>query len=190
MLNHGASVAANGGIAAVGLYEWRDVVGAMLHVQGHDNLKNMSVGLFNLCAGGNAAMVAMTKRPELFEAVKAFVCPQPFSMNVAMKELAGLQGIGAFMDELDQELVKLGGFKTAEMSPHHYAANVKVPAFIIQVRDDFWTQPEDVQTTFDLLTIEDKKLFWIEGTNKRFDGYNYFGDNPAQMIEFFDSHIK
>ena len=43
--NHGASGAANGGVAAVGLYEWRDVVGAMLYVQGHEQLKNMSVGL-------------------------------------------------------------------------------------------------------------------------------------------------
>ncbi len=62
--------------------------------------------------------------------------------------------------------------------------------FIIQVRDDVWTKPEDVQTTFDLLSIGDKKLFWIEGTTKRFDGYNYFGENPERMIEFFDTYMK
>ena len=74
--------------------------------------------------------------------------------------------------------------------PKHYAANVKVPTFIIRVRDDFWSRPEDVQTTFAMLTVEDEKLFWVEGINKRFDGYNYFGDTSAQMIECFDSHMK
>lgn len=150
----------------------------------------MSVGLFTPCAGVNAAMVAMTKRPKLFEDVKYFVCPQPASMNIGMKEIATLQGIGDYMDELDLKQVKLGGFTNAEMSPHHCAANVKVPTFIIQVHDALWSRTEDVQTSFDRLTVEDKKLFWVEGTNKRFDGYNYFGDNPEQTIEFFDIHMK
>lgn len=190
MRNHGASGAANGGIAGAGLYEWRDVVGAMLYVQGHDEVKQMTVGLFNPCAGGNAAMVAMTKRPDLFEDVKAFVCPHPASMHIGMKQIASLQGVGDYMDELDQEQVRCGGFRNADMSPHHYAANVKTPTFIIQVRDDVWSRPEDVQTTFDLLTVEDKKLFWIEGTTKRFDGYNYFGEHPEMMIEWFDDRMK
>jgi len=73
------------------------------------------------------------------------------------------------------------------MSAHPYAPNVKVPTFIIQVKDDSWSRTdEDVQVTFDRLTSlaeEDKKLFWIEGTTKRFDGYNYFGEHPEMMIE-------
>ena len=76
------------------------------------------------------------------------------------------------------------------MSPHPYAANVHMPTFVIQVRDDIWTKPTDVQTTFDLLPNKDKKLFWVEGTSKRFDGYNYFGNHPEQMIEYFDRFMK
>ena len=67
---------------------------------------------------------------------------------------------------------------------------MKVPTFIIQVRDDVWTKPVDVQTTFDLLAVDDKKLFWVEGPRRRFDGYNYFGENPEQMIELFDARMK
>ena len=189
MRNHGRSGAANDGVAAVGLYEWRDVAGAQLYVQGHEKLKGMKVGLFNPCAGGNAAMVAMTKRPELFKDIKAFVCPQPASMSIGMKEIAGLQGVGEFTEELDQEQVKLGGFANTEMSAHHYAGNVKVPTYIIQVRDDMWSKPEDVQGTFDRIANEDKKLFWIEGTTQRFDGYNYFGENPQTMVSFFDERM-
>lgn len=190
MRNHGSSGAANGGVSGAGLYEWRDVVGALQYAQNSMALKDMVVGLFNPCAGGNAAMIAMTRRPEYFSDVKAFVCPQPASMHIGMKEIASLQGVGEHMDELDQEQRKLGGFANKKMSPHPYAPNVKVPTFIIQVRDDSWSRPEDVQTTFDRLGTKEKKLYWIEGKTERFDGYNYFGQHPEQMIEFFDTYMK
>jgi hypothetical protein len=76
------------------------------------------------------------------------------------------------------------------MSPHPYVTNVKVPIFIIQVRNDIWSRPEDVQTTFDLIPGEEKKLFWIEGTTQRFDGYNYFGEHPEQMLEWFAKYMN
>ncbi|MGB0899802.1 MAG: alpha/beta hydrolase family protein, partial [Psychrobium sp.] len=193
MRNSGRSGEAHGGVASVGLTEWRDVTGAMEYVANHPQLMHMKVGLFNPCAGGNAAMVAMTKRPELFKDVKAFVCPQPCSMDISMKELATLQGVGEFMEELDDELVRLGSYRTCEMSPHHYAQSVTMPTFIIQVKDDIWTKPIDVQTTFNLLVNvadDDKQLSWIENTQQRFDGYNYFGDNPSPMLDFFNRYFE
>jgi hypothetical protein len=45
--------------------------------------------------------------------------------------------------------------------------------------------------TFDLLASNEKELFWIEGTTRRFkDGYNYFGRHPERIIAFFDKHMK
>lgn len=190
MRNHGNSGEANGGVTGMGLYEWRDVIGAMQYVQSSEKLKNMTVGLYSQCAGANATFIAMTKQPEFFQDVKCFVCPQPASLNIGVKEIISLQGLGDYMDELDEEMRKQGGFATHEMSPHPYAQNVQVPTFIIQVRDDTWSRPEDVQTTFDNLTVKEKKLFWIEGTTRRFDGYNYFGEHPEQMIEFFGTYMK
>ena len=35
------------------------------------------------------------------------------------------------------------------------------------------------------ITVED--LFWIGGTTRRWDGYNYFPQHPEHMIEWFDS---
>jgi hypothetical protein len=41
------------------------------------------------------------------------------------------------------------------------------------------------------LTPNEKELFWIEGTTRRFkDGYNYFGRHPEKVIAFFDQHMK
>ena len=58
------------------------------------------------------------------------------------------------------------------MSPIPYAKNVNVPTFIVQVHDDALTKPSDVQQIFDNVPVNDKKLFWIEGSTRRWDGYN------------------
>lgn len=188
--NHGKSASANDNVCGVGLLEYQDVVGAMQYVQHHNILRHMKVGLFNPCAGGDAAMVAMSKHPEYFKDVKAFVCPQPASMHIMSQITLNNMGLGDFLNVLDEEQLKLGGFRSSDMSPHHYAQDVKVPTFIIQTKDDAWTIPDDVQKTYDLLGTEDKNLFWVEGTTKRFDGYNYFGEHPKQMIEWFDTYMN
>ena len=190
MRNHGTSGAANDGVMAYGMYEWRDSAGSMQYAKGHDKLKNMKIGLFSPCAGGNATLRAMTECPELFEDVKAFICPQPCSASISMKQIAGFQGLEDYMEELNLEVLKQGGMPYDKCTPHPYAPNVKVPTFIIQVHDDPITLPIDVQTTYDLIPGDEKKLLWIEGTTRRFDGYNYFGEHPEQMIEFYDKYMK
>lgn len=190
MRNHGASGSANNGVMAYGMYEWRDSVGAMQYVKSHEKLKHMTVGLYSPCAGGNATLKAMTECPEMFEDVKALICPQPCSASISMKQIAGFQGLEDYMEELDFEQRKLGGLPFDQCTPHLYAPNVKVPTFIIQVHDDPITLPIDVQTTYDLIPVEDKKLFWIKGTTRRFDGYNYFGEHPEPMIEWFDKYMQ
>jgi hypothetical protein len=35
---------------------------------------------------------------------------------------------------------------------------------------------------------EEQELHWIEGTTRRFDGYNYFGEHPEVAIDWFNSH--
>jgi esterase/lipase len=61
-----------------------------------------------------------------------------------------------------------------QMSPIECAKNVRVPTFIIQVHNDALTKSSDVQQIFDNIPVIDKKLFWIEGSTRRWDGYNYF----------------
>jgi hypothetical protein len=50
------------------------------------------------------------------------------------------------------------------------------------------TRPEDVQSIYDAIPAEQKKLVWIEGTTRRFDGYNYFGEHPEVPIDWFGEH--
>ena len=188
--NHGRSGAANGGICGIGRYEWRDCVGAKRYVDAHPELSQMTVGLYSRCTGGNAQFEAIHRHPELFENVRCMLCPLVVSMEALMGRFAELQGVSEHLERMDEEQVKLGGFRNAEMTPHLFAPSVKMPVLTMQVRDDLWTTNEDGEKTFALLGSEDKELFWVEGTTRRFDGYNYFGQHPERMVAFFDAHLK
>ncbi|MEO1191006.1 MAG: alpha/beta hydrolase [Pseudomonadota bacterium] len=188
--NHGNSSAANGGICGIGRYEWRDCVGAKSYVDAHPRLSQMKLGLYSQCTGGNAQYEAFARRPELFTNVLCMLSPLVVSMTALMGQFAKLQGVGDYLDAMDVEQKKLGGFTNAEMSPHLFAEAVSVPTFVVQVREDLWTTPEDGQKTFDLLGSNEKELFWIEGTSRRFDGYNYFGQNPERMLTWFDKYMN
>jgi hypothetical protein len=51
------------------------------------------------------------------------------------------------------------------------------------------TRPQDVQDIYDAIPVAEKSLHWIEGTNRRFDGYNYFGVHPEVATAWFDKHV-
>ena len=189
--NHGESDKADDGICGIGRNEWKDCVGVKQYVDANPELQTMTVGLLSRCTGANAQYEAIHRHPELFENVKCMMSPLPVSMTALMTAFATLQGVGEYMDVMDEEQVKLGGFKNSEMTPHLFASAVKMPVFMTQVLDDKWTDnPADGQKTFDLLSSEEKELFWIEGTSRRFDGYNYFGNHPEKMIAWFDKYMK
>ncbi|SHX20017.1 Uncharacterised protein [Mycobacteroides abscessus subsp. abscessus] len=76
------------------------------------------------------------------------------------------------------------------MSPIPYAKSMDIPTFLVQVRNDALTKESDVQTIFDSIPTNDKKLFWIENSTRRWDGYNYFPHNPEQLIDWFDTHTS
>lgn len=187
--NHGNSGAANGGVCGIGRYEWRDCVGAKRFVDSHPELKHMTVGLYSRCTGGNAQFEAIHRHPELFEDVRCILCPLVVSMSALMGAFARLQGVGDHMDLLDAEQIKLGGFRNREMTPHLFAPSVRMPALTMQVRGDLWTDDADGLETLELLGSAEKDIIWVEGTTRRFDGYNHFGHHPEKMIAFFERHM-
>jgi alpha/beta superfamily hydrolase len=189
MRNFGFSGAANGGAGSNGIFESRDVVGSLQYAKAREDTRNMSVGLFSRCCGGNATMIAMTKYPEHFKDVRCMVSPQPVSLRPFYERITEILGITDQFDNIDREIQLITSFRIDDMSPIPYAKNVQVPTFITQVHDDALTKPSDVQQIFDNIPVEDKKLFWIEGTTRRWDGYNYFPEHPEQMIEWFDRHM-
>jgi alpha-beta hydrolase superfamily lysophospholipase len=190
--NHGNSSAANGGLSGIGRWEWRDCVGVKKYVDNHPALRRMKVGLYSQCMGGNSQYEAIYRRPDLFENVVCMCSPMVVSMAAIFSAFSELQEISQYQELIDLELLKMGAFTAAEMTPHLFASGVKMPVLMIQVLKDSWTRnPQDAQKTFDLLASREKELLWIENTTRRFkDGYNYFGRHPEKVIAFFDKHMK
>lgn len=189
--NHGNSGAANGGLSGIGQWEWRDCVGVKKFVDTHPRLSKMRVGLYSQCMGGNSQYHAIHRRPDLFSNVQCMVSPMVVSMAAIYDAFSELQGVRQYQELIDFELLKMGGFVAAEMTPHLWAPAVKMPVLMVQVLDDAWTRnPEDGQKTFDLLGSAEKELFWIEGTTRRFrDGYNHFGRHPETVLSFLEKHM-
>ena len=187
--NFGQSGSANGGIFSVGRFESRDVIGSLTYVRSRPDTAGMTVGLFSRCVGGNATMYAMTRRPHVFEGVRCLVCPQPLSSGVALERAFERFGIPIdYLTELDELIFRRTSFHIDEFSPIPWAKNVTAPTLLYQVRDDLYTRPSDVQAMYDNIPVE-KKLFWIEGTTRRWEGYAYFQNDPTTILEWFDRHM-
>jgi hypothetical protein len=191
MRNFGQSGAANGGVFSVGNYESRDVVGSLNYVRARGDTRHMTLGLFSRCAGGNATMAAMARRPEVFEGVRCMVCPQPLSAGVALERALERFGIDrGHMDALNERIRLCTSFTIDQFSPVPWAKSVSVPTFLYQVRDDVYTRPSDVEAIYNNIPVADKALFWIEGTTRRWDGYTYFQKEPAQMLAWFERFMR
>ena len=98
--------------------------------------------------------------------------------------------VPAAAKQFDKRIHELTGFCIDELSPLNYAKDVRIPTLVAQVPRDTMTRPEDVRTIYDNLRSKDKERFWIEGTTRRFDGYNYFGEQPEKMLGWLNTHIN
>ena len=144
--NHGNSSAAGGGISGIGRWEWRDCVGVKKYVDSHPALSKMTVGLYSQCMGGNSQYEAIDRRPDLFENVRCMCSPMVVSMAAIYSAMSELQGVSQYQELIDFELLKMGGWLAAEMTPHLSAPGVKMPVLMVQVLEDEWTRnPEDAQ---------------------------------------------
>ena len=184
--NFGHSGTANGGLFSVGRYESRDVIGSLSYVRGREDTRDMTIGLLSRCMGCNATFYAMERRPDAFESVRCLVAPQPLSAGIAMQRaLERLEIPADRFDDLNERVRLATSFTIDQFSPVPWAKSVNVPTFLYQVRDDLYTRPSDVQAMFDNIPVREKKLHWIEGSTRRWDGYTYFQREPRRMLDWF-----
>ncbi|KAL7893167.1 Alpha/Beta hydrolase protein [Trichoderma sp. SZMC 28014] len=190
--NHGISDQGSGGMCgALGYYEARDVVGSLIYARSRSDTKENTIGLLSRCMGGNATIHAMTHFPEHFNDIKAMVLLQAVSGHAFVEK--GAINAGLDVDEtvkaFDKRIHDLTGFYLKELSPIPLAKNVTVPTLFAQVRKDALIDTKDTQEIFDALSSKEKQLIWIEDTTRRFDGYNYFANKPAELVEWFGKYV-
>lgn len=188
--NFGGSGAGSGGVIGNGIREYRDVVGSLRYVKSRPDLAAMKLGLLSRCCGMNATMVGMTKHPEEFRDVRAIVAPQPISLSSFYRTILDHMGIPEALPEVADALRVATSMELNDMDMPPYAKAVDIPTLLLQVRDDVLTTPADVQAIFDAMPAEQKDLIWIEGTTRRFDGYNYLSNNPKPMLDWFERFVE
>lgn len=187
---HGASAEGEGGISGVGYYEWQEVLAALNYIRTRDDTKDADISIYAMCMGANATINAMTKHPEAFESVRSMIAIAPLKGRTTIEcncEQMGIEpdeGVATFEPKYN----RITGLTVADHNIIPNAANIMIPTFFVQVRDDMNSRWQDVQEMHDLCPVKDKKVFYIEGTSWRFKGYSYFSENPDQMIEWFDTH--
>ena len=84
--NHGMSGQGNGGIAGIGLTEYRDVIGSLRYAASRADTKSMKKALLSVCLGADSTAVAWSKHPEEFTEVQAVVMLQPVSGRYIVEE--------------------------------------------------------------------------------------------------------
>lgn len=187
--NFGQSGAGSGGVIGNGIREYRDVIGSLRYVRSRSDLKNLKLGLLSRCCGMNATMVAMSKHREEFDDVRAIVAPQPISLSSFYRTILDHMGMSDALPEVADALRRVTSMELKDMDMPQYASAVDIPTMLLQVRDDTLTTPADVQAIFDAMPTSQKDLIWIEGTNRRFDGYNYLPNNPKPMLDWFERFL-
>ena len=192
--NHGESdPSPNGGIAGVGLEEYKDVVATMNYIQKRDDLKGMPVGFVSFCMGANSTIIAMSKEPDAFENGKCLFAVQPISMEVFVRTYAGklfTPFIAKILLPAVKKFIVLRGAHPLEtMSPGEYVRDLSVPTMYIQARNDPWTELSDIQGFYDNTPDNPKEFSWIEDTTHRFESYSYFENKPEIMLEWIKKWI-
>jgi hypothetical protein len=189
MRNHGRSGMGSGGINGHGTLEYRDVIGSLHFAKSRPDMKDLKTALLSRCLGANATIVGMKRHPDEFTHIKSMIAVQPVSPKVFVEKAVENAGIADGVARFSSAFHDLTGQNLEETWSIEDSRAVTVPTLLTQVRNDFRTKQSNVQQIFNLVSAEDKKLFWIEGTDERFQGYNHFNEYPEMMVEWFDSHM-
>ncbi len=187
--NHGRSGTGSGGVNGHGVLEFRDVIGSLRYAKSRPDTKTMKTALYSRCLGANSTIVGMHNHPEEFAHIKTLIALQPVTPRVFVEKAVESEKIANGVALFDAAYYKRTGYHLDDVWPMAYARSVTVPTLVAQVHDDFRTKPSNVQEIFDTISSQDKRLFWIEGTNERFQGYNYFSKNPQLVLEWLGTHM-
>jgi len=188
--NHGRSNAGNGGIVAHGIVEYRDVIGSLNYARSRPDTKDMQIALYSRCVGANSTFAAMNKHPEEFKNIVAMIALQPSPPRAFVKTAMDNAKIPNGYERVDEAFKKKTGYVLDDFRLIEKSQADFIPTLVAQVKADTSMPFHYVEEIYNNISAKDKKLFWIEGTDQRFQGYNYFGQNPKVMLDWFDSHFK
>ncbi|MGV9214360.1 alpha/beta hydrolase [Micromonospora sp. RB23] len=183
--NCGLSAAANGGLSLNNRFEARDVIGTMNFIRSRPDLAAMDVGIFARCMGANATFRAIHTDPAAFADVRCLVAPLLLSPRAFLETGLAAAGLGEHADEVDQRYHLITGGWLTEGRTSAWAPAVTMPTLTYGVHDDTLTRPSDLEEAYEAVGADEKELFWIHDTPRRWDGYKYFQRHPDRILDWF-----
>lgn len=186
--DHGLS--ASSGTNGFSQLEWRDVIGAVRYAKKRPETRELKTFLHTMCLGCNSTVLAMHKHPEEFEHIRCITAIQPVQGPAMIEASCAAMGLDptTAVPMYDEAQRQIYGFRLADYDLMKQVSAVRIPALVLQVRNDPTMKPEAIQAFHDALPNDDKKMVWVDGTHERFKGYCYFSENPQELVDWFDAH--
>ena len=184
--NHGNSSKGSSEWIAWGCEEAKDVIAAVDFISKHPNYQHADIGLLSVCMGTSATAFAYGMEPGLsqYANIKALVSVQPLRYTNYMKAM----GIPDFLTRRVNEFnLKRGGADLTDSFFKH-VGKINVPTLVIQNKNDPWTDLDSVKEYYDLLPGE-KEMLWLDLAKKRAAAYDWLGESPQQMANFFSKYL-
>ena len=79
------------------------------------------------CTGGNSQYETIARYSELFENIKCMCSPLLPSVSAIFQAFSELQGVSQYQELVDLELLKMGAFPAADMTPQLFASAISMP---------------------------------------------------------------
>lgn len=186
--NHGESDKTERGVGTGGKGERFDVIGAIEFVANEPSTTGKPIGLLSYCYGANTTFFAFEEDADFFvrAGVKALVALQPLSNGDYLKAMKLPSAI--YEAAKAHYEANSGGYPF--IAPIEEATKfVSIPTRLVQARKDPFTNLDKIKLMYDGIPSE-KEMFWLEEPTHRFDGYNWFGEHPEDMLGWFDKYVK
>jgi hypothetical protein len=90
--------------------------------------------------------------------------------------------------EIGEGVMDGSSFTLADFRPGDSAFVCKIPTHS-SGSEGLFANVNDVQEMYDNLSTEEKEFYWIQGTDQRFQGYNFLGKEPQHMLQWFARYI-
>jgi pimeloyl-ACP methyl ester carboxylesterase len=187
--NFGLSGDANGGLQSNNRFEARDVIGTLDYIRSRPDLAAMTLGIFARCMGANATFRAIDTDPGAFRDVRALVAPLLLSTRAFVDTLLQKAGLEGSADEVDRRFRTMTSVSMDGATTSAWAPSVTMPTLTYGVHDDHLTRPSDLEEAFAAIGAEQKDMFWIDDTPRRWDGYTFFQRHPERILDWFATHM-
>lgn len=186
--NHGTSAAGSCPWVTWGPEESKDVLAAVDYVSRCQRFKDAQIGLLSICMGAASSTYAFGEKNGLrqYPNIKAMVAIQPLRYVDFITALGLDNFVGRRVTRLNNRRTEID-MEAVSFMPHVRAINV--PTMVVQNTNDEYLNRKSIEEYFEALPVE-KEMLWLELNKKRAAGYDYLTRHPADILTWFDKHMK